>query len=51
MRKVHELRARAVTIMFVSHSTGDLKAIANRVMWLEHGRMTDIGDPEPLLIG
>jgi ABC-type polysaccharide/polyol phosphate transport system ATPase subunit len=46
MRKVHELRTRGVTIMFVSHSTGDVKAIADRVMWLDHGRMLDIGDPE-----
>jgi energy-coupling factor transporter ATP-binding protein EcfA2 len=46
MRKVHELRARGVTILFVSHSTGDVKAIADRVMWLDHGRIMDIGDPE-----
>ena len=49
MRKVHELRTRGVTILFVSHSTGDVKAIADRVMWLEHGRMMDIGDPEPVI--
>jgi ABC-type polysaccharide/polyol phosphate transport system, ATPase component len=49
MRKVHELRTRGVTIMFVSHSTGDVKAIADRVMWLEHGHMMDIGDPEPVI--
>jgi lipopolysaccharide transport system ATP-binding protein len=46
MRKVHELRTRGVTILFVSHSTGDVKAIADRVMWLDRGRMVDIGDPE-----
>jgi lipopolysaccharide transport system ATP-binding protein len=46
MRKVHELRAGGVTILFVSHSTGDVKAIADRVMWLDHGCMMDIGDPE-----
>jgi lipopolysaccharide transport system ATP-binding protein len=49
MRKVHELRARGVTILFVSHSTGDVKAIADRVMWLDHGHMMDIGDPEPVI--
>ncbi len=46
MRKVHELRARGVTILFVSHSTGDVKAIGDRVMWLEHGRLMDIGDTD-----
>jgi lipopolysaccharide transport system ATP-binding protein len=49
MRKVHELRMRGVTILFVSHSTGDVKAIADRVLWLDRGRMVDIGDPEPVI--
>src|SRR3984957_7477372 len=49
MRKVHELRSNGVTILFVSHSTGDVKAIADRVMWLDHGRMQDIGDPEMVI--
>src|SRR5207249_9931666 len=49
MRKVHELRARGVTILFVSHSTGDVKAIGDRVMWLDRGRLMDIGDPERVI--
>src|SRR5205809_1561204 len=49
MRKVNELRARGVTIMFVSHSTGDVKAIGDRVMWLDHGRLMDMGDPERVI--
>jgi lipopolysaccharide transport system ATP-binding protein len=49
MRKVHELRARGVTILFVSHSTGDVKAIGDRVMWLDHGRLMDIGDPDRVI--
>jgi ABC-type multidrug transport system ATPase subunit len=43
MRKVHELRARGVTILFVSHATGDVKALGDRAMWLEHGRVKAIG--------
>ena len=35
MRKVHELRRRGTTILFVSHSTGDIKALGDRAMWLE----------------
>ena len=46
MRKVHELRARGVTILFVSHAVSDVKALGDRVLWLEHGRMMDIGDTE-----
>ena len=45
MRKVHELRARGVTILFVSHAVGDVKAIGDRALWLDHGRIAEIGDP------
>jgi len=43
MRKVHELRARGVTILFVSHAAADVKAVGDRALWLEHGRLVDIG--------
>ena len=46
MRKVHELRKRGITILFVSHSTGDVKAIGDRAMWLDHGRIRAIGKPD-----
>ena len=43
VRKVHELRARGVTILFVSHATGDIKALGDRALWLDHGRVREIG--------
>ena len=43
MRKVHELRTRDVTILFVSHSMGDVKAIGDRTLWLDKGRVRDLG--------
>ncbi len=43
MRKVHELRGRGITILFVSHSMGDVKAIGDRTMWLENGRLKELG--------
>jgi len=46
MRKVHELRARGVTILFVSHAVADVKAIGDRAMWLDHGRVVELGAPE-----
>lgn len=49
MRKVHELRSRRVTILFVSHSMGDVKAIGDRVMWLDAGRVVDVGPPESVV--
>jgi lipopolysaccharide transport system ATP-binding protein len=49
MRKVHELRARGATIVFVSHATGDVKALGGRALWLDHGRMQAIGESDDVV--
>ena len=49
MRKVHELRARGITILFVSHATADVKALGDRAMWLDHGKLRQIGDTEKVV--
>jgi len=49
IRKVHELRARGVTILFVSHSMGDIKAVGDRVLWLDHGQVADLGEPDQVV--
>lgn len=49
MRKVHELRARGVTILFVSHALGDVKAIGDRCMWLDKGRIREIGTTDDVV--
>jgi lipopolysaccharide transport system ATP-binding protein len=49
MLKVHELRARGVTIVFVSHAIAEVKAIGDRVLWLEHGLPVAIGDTDAVL--
>jgi lipopolysaccharide transport system ATP-binding protein len=46
MRKVHELRDKGVTILFVTHAVGEVKSIGDRALWLEGGRMRDIGNTE-----
>jgi lipopolysaccharide transport system ATP-binding protein len=45
MRKVHDLRARGVTILYVTHATSDVKALGDRALWLDHGRVVELGDP------
>ncbi len=45
MRKIHELRARGVTIVYVTHDVSDVKALGHRVLWLEKGKAVEIGDP------
>ena len=46
MRKIHELQRRGVTIVFVSHSAVDIKSLAARVAWLDHGRLVEVGEPD-----
>jgi lipopolysaccharide transport system ATP-binding protein len=46
MRKVHELRSRGTTILLVSHATGDVKALGDRALWLDHGRVSVLGKPD-----
>jgi ABC-type polysaccharide/polyol phosphate transport system ATPase subunit len=49
MRKVHELRQRGITILFVSHAVSDVKAIGDRVLWLDHGRAVECGEPDRVI--
>jgi homopolymeric O-antigen transport system ATP-binding protein len=46
MRKIHELQQRGVTIVFVSHSSVDIKSLAQCVAWLDHGRLVECGEPD-----
>src|SRR5262249_18850778 len=39
----HELRARGITILFVSHATGDIKALGDRALWLDRGHVMALG--------
>lgn len=49
LRKVDELRSRGATIVFVSHSMADVKAIGDRTLWLENGRIRSLGDTGPVV--
>lgn len=49
MRKIHEMRRRNVTVVFVSHSMADVKAIGTQALWLERGHIMEIGDPAPVI--
>ena len=49
MRRIHELRARGTTILFVSHDAMDVKALCDRCLWLENGRTRAIGDTDEVV--
>lgn len=50
MRKIHELRERGVTIIFVSHSIADVKALGERTLWLDQGLAVQLGDTKEVAI-
>ena len=49
MRRIHELRAGGATILFVSHETGDVKALCERCLWLANGTMQAIGEADEVV--
>ena len=49
MRKVHEMRANGVTILFVTHAVSEVKAIGDRAMWLDQGHIRLIGSPDTVV--
>lgn len=49
MRRIHELRAHGVTILFVSHESSDVKALCERCLWIENGVVQDIGDADSVV--
>jgi lipopolysaccharide transport system ATP-binding protein len=49
MRRIHELRAGGVTILFVSHDTSDVKALCERCLWLERGVVRGLGEADDVV--
>src|SRR6185437_15553780 len=49
MRKIHELRARGATILFVSHETSDIKALCERCLWLRNGVVQELGEADEVV--
>ena len=49
LRKVHELRAAGVTILFVSHAVSEVKAIGDRALWLDSGCVRELGNTDAVV--
>ncbi len=49
MRKIHDLRAHGVTILFVSHETSDVKALCERCLWLQNGVVQHLGEADAVV--
>jgi len=47
--RILEFRKRGVTILFVSHSMEEVKNLCNRTVWIDHGKMKMLGEPEKVI--
>ena len=43
--KMMEMIKGGTTVLIVSHSLEQIKELCTKVIWLEHGKIVDIGDP------
>lgn len=46
MRKIRQMKESGKTIMFVSHDTAAVKNLCDEALWLEHGKVMEVGDPD-----
>ncbi len=49
MRKIHELKGRGVTILFVSHDLEAVRSLADRTIWMEHGEIRSDGSTDEVV--
>src|SRR5271170_3631698 len=49
LRHLHRLRERGITMVFVSHSPGELRALCSHSMWIKHGQVQEIGDTDQVV--
>ena len=47
--KMHELCARAGTILIVSHALGSIRELCDRVLWMHKGRLVMCDEPETVI--
>lgn len=48
MRRINEIRDAGTTIIFVSHDISSIRSLCDRVLWLDKGRLIDIGEVFPI---
>ena len=49
-KKMQKFLDRGVSIVFVSHNLDAVRRVCNKVVFLNHGKLIDIGDPEKMIL-
>jgi lipopolysaccharide transport system ATP-binding protein len=49
MRKIRQMKHEGKTILFVSHDMTAVKNLCDAAIWLEHGELKGIGEPEEVV--
>lgn len=49
LAKMKEFKARGKTMIFVSHSVGQMKKFCDKILWLEYGRVKEYGDVQTVM--
>jgi ABC-type polysaccharide/polyol phosphate transport system ATPase subunit len=47
--RIQAFRTQGVTILLVSHDMAAISSMCNRVAWLDHGRVREVGPPSEVL--
>ena len=50
LQRIAEMRERGITILFVSHNLDTVRRLCNRVVWLDEGRVQDIGPADQVIV-
>jgi lipopolysaccharide transport system ATP-binding protein len=48
MRRIKDIQNQGATILFVSHDVGSVRTLCERAIWLDKGRMMELGDVFPV---
>src|SRR5699024_3405266 len=49
LKKMHEFKDMGKTMIFVSHSIGQMKKFCEKILWLEFGKVKDFGSTEKVI--
>lgn len=48
MRRIRDMQERGATILFVSHDATAVRSLCQRAVWLDQGRLVEVGDVFPV---